>query len=86
MPSHLFLCRFRQGSESDTGSDASSDGESEKSFRERKDAESPLPNLGGSSGNSSMLECKIEDKREVWSYFEKNPPYCRVPLVDKVCC
>lgn len=85
MPSYLFLCRYR-GSESDTGSEASSDGESEKSFRDCKGAESPPPNLGGSSGNSSMLECKIEEKRVVWSYFEKSPPHCRVPLVDKVCC
>lgn len=81
-----------RGSDSDTASDASSsDGESEKSFRGYKGAESPPPNLGGSLGNSSMLECKTymndnDEEVEVWSYFEKSPPYTRLPLVDKVCC
>jgi hypothetical protein len=78
-PNSQVCFRYRGGSESDTGSEASSDGESDC-----KGAESPPPHLGGSSGNSSMLECKIEEKRVVWSYFEKSPPYCRVPLVDKI--
>ncbi|KAG0570738.1 hypothetical protein M758_6G177300 [Ceratodon purpureus] len=79
-----------RGSDSDTASDASSsDGESEKSFRGYKGAESPPPNLGGSLGNGSMLECKTymndnDEEVEVWSYFEKSPPYTRLPLVDKI--
>jgi hypothetical protein len=85
------LCRHR-GSDSDTGSEAScSDGESEKSFRGYKGIESPPPNLGGSLGNNPMLECKTymndnDEEVEVWSYFEKSPPYTRLPLVDKVRC
>ena len=85
------LYRHR-GSDSDTGSEASSsDGESEKSFRVYEGADSPPASLGGSLGNGSMLECKTytndnDEEVEVWSYFEKSPPYTRLPLVDKVCC
>lgn len=36
-----------------------------------------------------MLECKTymndnDEEVEVWSYFEKSPPYTRLPLVDKI--
>lgn len=91
MSCELFFYRHR-GSDSDTGSEASSsDGESEKSFRVYKGAESPPPNLGGTLRNSSMLECKTfpndnDEEVDVWSYFETSPPYTRLPLVDKVCC
>jgi len=84
----LFLRRNR-GSESDTNSEASSDGESERSFRSCKSAESPSTKLGGPLGSSSRLECRPftnddDEEGEVWYYFESISPYSRVPLVDKV--
>lgn len=85
----LLLCRNR-GSESDTNSEASSDGESERSFRSYKGAESPSAKLGSPLGSSSRLECRPftnddDEEGEVWYYFETISPYSRVPLVDKVC-
>ncbi|XP_024400844.1 uncharacterized protein [Physcomitrium patens] len=64
----------RPGSESDTCSEASSDGESE----------TLPPNLGKGSRLELSYTFVNGDKVDVWSYFEKSPPYSRVPLVDKI--
>lgn len=96
----FLLCRH-PGAESDESSEASSDGESERSMgqgrgfqgRGYKNSVSPSPSLGSPLGSSSSLECSTfetddDEAGEVWSYFEHSPPYSRVPLVDKVwtCC
>lgn len=75
-----FLRRNQWGSESDTSSETSSDGETESSRRSYKGVDGPSAKLGG----SSKLECRSYENGEVWSYFETISPYCRVPLVDKV--
>uniref|UniRef100_A0A7I4BD56 Uncharacterized protein n=1 Tax=Physcomitrium patens TaxID=3218 RepID=A0A7I4BD56_PHYPA len=76
-----------RGSDSDTGSEASSDGENDSFSLGYKGAESPPSSLRGPSGNSIRLNysrSESDEDVEVWSYFETISPYSRVPLVDKI--
>jgi len=90
----VFLCRA-PGAESDEGSEASSDGEnersmgSERSLRGQGFKASDSSSLCRSIGSDPRLECfpfvnGDDEDGEAWSYFETSPPYSRVPLVDKV--
>jgi hypothetical protein len=88
------LCRA-PGAESDEGSEASSDGENERSvgsgrsLRGRGFKASDSSSLCRSIGSDPRLECSVfvsgdDEDGEAWSYFETSPPSSRVPLVDKV--
>ncbi len=90
----VLLCRA-PGAESDEGSEASSDGENERSMgsgrslRGRGFKASDSSTLCRSIGSDPRLECSAfvngdDEDGEAWSYFETSPPYSRVPLVDKV--
>ncbi|XP_024394749.1 uncharacterized protein [Physcomitrium patens] len=72
------------GSESDTCSEASSDGEGEKSSHSYDVAESSSLNLGNSSRLVASTYISDNDEVMVWSFFEKSQPYSRVPLVNKI--
>ncbi|KAH8974091.1 hypothetical protein BDL97_01G083400 [Sphagnum fallax] len=83
------------GAESDEGSEASSDGEnersmgSERSLRGQGFKASDSSSLCRSIGSDPRLECfpfvnGDDEDGEAWSYFETSPPYSRVPLVDKI--
>jgi hypothetical protein len=90
----VLLCRA-PGAESDEGSEASSDGENERSMgsgrslRGRGFKASDSSSLCRSIGSDPRLEFSAfvngdDEDGEAWSYFETSPPYSRVPLVDKV--
>ncbi|XP_072983143.1 uncharacterized protein [Typha latifolia] len=88
--SRLSLNSRRPGEESDgetyqdTGSDASSESESEQNIIERRESLRNTSYVGQEDFSSDDTEAWNQQQLPIFQYLEHDPPYGRQPLADKI--